>query len=68
MGHVEIAGEGIVTAKLSFLCTKMTANLLLICVVDGILVSREIIRSRKDGIAGLSCGGIKAVALVRSML
>ena len=54
MAHTEMAAKGIFLAKGLLLYTQMIVQLLLVRVVDGILVSCEIIGSREVGVTGLS--------------
>jgi len=68
MAHSKVACEGIVPAEGLLLCTQVTAHLLLARVVDGILMAREVVRSREDGVAGLARRGVDALALVGPVL
>jgi len=68
MAHSEVACKGIVPTEGLLLGTQVTAHLLLACVVDRILVSCEIVRSRENGVAGLAGRRVNALALVGPVL
>lgn len=68
MHDPHVSGKGIVSAEGLLLTTVLASHLDLLTVVDGILVACQIVRSREDGVARLSGGGIDACALVRASL
>lgn len=68
MAHSEMSGERIIPAECLLLGTQMTPHLLLSCIMNCIFVSREIVRSRKDGVARLPRRGVDPLALVGSVL
>jgi len=68
MAHSEMSGERIISAECLLLGTQMTPHLLLSCIMNCIFVSREIVRSRKDGVARLPRRGVDPLALVGSVL
>jgi len=60
--------ERVAARKGFFLLAERAARLLLADVVDRVLVPREIVRPREDGVARLSRSWIDALALVRPRL
>jgi hypothetical protein len=64
----EVTGEGKVAAKGLLVGTQVTAHLLLACVVDGTLLSGEIVGSREGVVARLSSKRVHRLGLVRSIL
>lgn len=60
--------QRVVPRKGLLLGAEVTADLLLACVVDGILVAGEVVGAREDGVARLAGGGVDALAFVWSGL
>lgn len=52
--HPHVTGEGICTREGLLLATVLTANLLLLAVVNSILVTSKIIRSAEDAVTRLA--------------
>ena len=65
MNNAEVTGQGIIPAERLFFSTQMTPYFLFSGVVDRVLMSREIIGPREDGIAGFSSRGVDSFALIR---
>lgn len=68
MHHPHVAGQGIIPRERFFLSTQMTANLLLARIMDGVLMTGEVVRAREDGIARFARGRVGAFAFVRTGL
>jgi len=64
----EMSREGIISAERFLLGAQMTSHLLLSCVMDCVLVTREIVWSREDGVAWFARRWVDAFALVRPVL
>jgi hypothetical protein len=54
MHHTHVSGQSIVSAKGFVLTADWALNFDLACIVNGVLVPSKIVRSRKDGVAGLA--------------
>ena len=54
MNHPHVSCEGICTGECLLLATVLTANLLLLAVVNSVLVTSKIVRSAKDAITRLA--------------
>ena len=61
--HPQMSGESIVPAERLLLGAQRTVHLLLAGVVNRVLVPRQIVRPREDGVARLARRGIDALAL-----
>lgn len=68
MYDAHMSSEGIVPAERLLFGTQVTSHLLLARIVNGVLVSCEVVRSREDGVARLARRGIDALAFVGSRL
>jgi len=64
MHDAHMPRQRIAAAEGLLLGAQLAAYLLLLCIVNGILVSREIVRSREDGVARLAGARVDAVASV----
>lgn len=68
MDDSHVTGKSICSRKGLFLAAVLTAHLLLLAVVDSILVTREIVGTAEDGVAGLAGRRIDTTAFVRTLL
>lgn len=68
MDHAQMTSQSVIPAECLLLGTQVTMNFLLARIVDGVLVPREIVWPREDGVAGLSCRWIDSLALVGARL
>ena len=68
MYHSHMSGEGIVPRKCLLLRAQTATNFHLAIVVNGIFVSREVIRARELSVAGLAGRRIDPLTLVRASL
>jgi len=66
--NAHVTGERIASRKGLFLDTECATHLLLARIVDGILVTRQIIRPRENGVTGFSSGRVDSFALMRACL
>ena len=68
MADAEMTSKSIVAAEGLLFDTQIAVHLFLACIMSGILVAREIVRSREGSVAQLSCVRVNAFILVRSIL
>ena len=68
MHHPHMPGKTVVSSEFLLLNTKRTTDLLLISIMDGVFMSREIIWPPEDCIATLASGWIDALAFVLAIL
>lgn len=68
MYNTHVSCESVVARKGLLLTAMRALHLLLAIVVDGILVSRQVVGPREDGVARLARGWVNAAALVRTGL
>jgi hypothetical protein len=68
MNDPHVTGEGICTRESLLLATVLTANLLLLAVVDSIFVTSKIVRSAEDAVTRLAGRWVGTCALVRTLL
>lgn len=68
MNSYHVAGQSIIARERLFLDAQCTANLLLAYIVNRILVSGKIIRTREDRVARLARCRVDSLALVRPRL
>jgi len=61
--HAHVSGQSIVSAEGFVLAADWALNFHLPCIVNGVLVPSEIVRSGKDGVAGLAGRRIDSIAL-----
>jgi hypothetical protein len=66
--HAHVSGQRVVARKRLLLATHRTPDLVLAVVVDGILVTRQVVRSGEDGVARLIRRWVDARTLVRTGL
>lgn len=64
MADPEVSCQGIVPTERLLLRAQMTSNLLLARIVNGVLVTSEIVRPREDGVTWFARAGIDALTLV----
>lgn len=64
----EMASERIRATERLFLCAQAAPNLLLAAVVDGVLMSSQVVWAREDRVARLPRARIYAFAAVRTSL
>lgn len=60
--------EGVIPGKSLLFAAHRTANLLLAAIVDGILMTGQVVRPREYRVAWLACGRVDSSALVWSSL
>jgi len=68
MNNAHVTSERIIPRKGLLLDAQRTSHLLLARVVNGVLMTSQVVRSRKDSVAWLSGCGIDALAFVRAGL
>jgi len=68
MDDAHVAGQSIASAERLLLRAEVAADLLLLPVVDGVFVAREVVRPGEDGVAGLAGARVDSVAPVRTGL
>lgn len=68
MANSIVSRKRIRAAKSLLLSTQIAPNLLLAAIVDRVLVPCKVVGSREDGVAGLACTRVDAVALVGPVL
>jgi len=68
MHNAHVPGQRIRAREGLFLTAHRAPNLLLAPIMDGVLVSREIVRTREDSVAGLVRRRVDARALVWARL
>jgi len=66
--HAHVSGQRIIAGKGLFLGTQMATDLHFSCIVNGVLMSREIVGPGEDGVARLASAGVDPVAPMRSGL
>jgi hypothetical protein len=60
--------QSIKAAEALLVVADLAAHLLAVVIVDGILMTSQIVRTREDCVTRLSCGGIETSATVRARL
>lgn len=68
MHDAHVPRQRIVAAEGLLLDAECAAHFLLARVVDGVLVARQVVGSREDGVARLAGGGVDALTLVWARL
>lgn len=68
MHDPHMAREGVVAAECPLLAAVLTADFVLLAVVDGVFVPRQVVGSAENSIARLPGSRIGAVTLVRARL
>lgn len=68
MHHAQVTSQCVVPAECLLLGAQRTVYFQLARVVDGVLVTREVVRPRENGVAGLAGGWVDAFTFVRPRL
>lgn len=68
MDDSHVSGQSVIARERLLLYAKGASDFLLACIVDCVLMTREVVRSREDGVAGLASGGVDALTFVRPRL